>query len=112
MTTAIRTSPAQLLELDPSGIPLEASTSIEDRPSRLAVPGLDRAAIVARVQGVEPARRCPGLAWGIADGRALLFEVDDETARDFRATLEAGDEPTAIVEPGQIVGMDLDRPGG
>ena len=111
MTTAVRTSPSRLLELDPSGIPLDSSMSIPGHASKLTVPGLDRAAIVARVQDVEPARSGIRLAWGIADGRAVLFEVDDDTARDFRASLEAGDEPTAIVEPGQILGMDLDRAG-
>jgi hypothetical protein len=106
MTTATRRSRHHLPQ---SGVPLDPSRSTAGHRRKAALPGLPRASIVARVQAVEPPRSRARLAWGIADGKTLLFEVDDVTAGEFRARLETGDQPTAIVEPVQIVAMDLER---
>ena len=105
MTASTRRSRQHLPQ---SGVRLDASRHTAGHRSKVTLPGLPWASIVARVQAVEPPRTRARLAWGIADGRTVLFEVDDVTAGEFRARLETGEQPTAIVEPVQIVAMDLD----
>jgi len=106
MTIAIRRpiGSITLTELDPCGVPL-------DRPSHPAtpdqlshLPGVTHAAVLAQVESVEGPWRETAIVWGRAAGESLVFTVDAVTGLEMRAALEAGEEPTAIVEPDQRIG--------
>ena len=104
-TTTTRSILREMANLDACGGPLA------ERPAPLAgegpLPGLPAKAIIATVRRIEPPRHIQPLVWGEADGRTILFRVDDATIRDMEAALRDGEEPTAIVEPCQVVSIDL-----
>lgn len=103
--TATRSILREMANLDACGGPLT------ERPGRATgegpLPGLPAKALLATVQRIEPPRRVQPLVWGEADGRTILFRVDDATVLEMQAALAEGAEPTAIVEPCQIVSLDL-----
>lgn len=106
MTTTTRSSILrEMANLDPCGVPLA------DEPTRPAgdapLPGLAAKALLVTVQRIEPPRHVEPLVWGVADGQTIVFRVDDSTVREMETALAAGEEPTAIVEPCQIVSLDL-----
>jgi hypothetical protein len=106
MTTTTRSSMLkELVNLDPCGVPLIEGLV---RPARYApLPGLPATARLATVQRIEPPVLVDRLVWGESDGQAILFRVDDATMCEMEAALAAGEEPTAIVEPCQIVSQDM-----
>lgn len=104
-TTTTRSILREMANLDACGSP------VTERLAPLAgegpLPGLSVKALIATVQGIEPPRQIQPLVWGEADGRTILFRVDDATILDIEAALADGEEPTAIVEPCQIVSIDI-----
>jgi hypothetical protein len=48
------------------------------------------------------------VVWGCVDGRPMLFTVEPASAAEMAHALAAGDHPTAIVEPGQVLLEPLD----
>lgn len=104
-TTTTRSILREMANLDACGGPLT------ERPTPLTgegpLPGLPAKALIATVQRIEPPKHIQPLVWGEADGRTILFRVDDATILDMQAALAEGEEPTAIVEPCQIVSFDL-----
>ena len=114
MTTTTRASLLkELVNLDSGGVPFldPCGVPFADGPAGPAsyapLPGLSNQALIATVQRIEPARYVEPLVWAIADGQTILFRVDDATLREMTAALAAGEAPTAIVEPCQIVSRDI-----
>ena len=106
MTTTTRTSLLkELVNLDPCGVPLVVGPA--GAASYAPMPGLSAKTLIARVQRIEPARYVEPLVWAVAEGQTILFRVDDVTLREMATALAAGEEPTAIVEPCQIVSRDI-----
>ena len=104
-TTTRRSLLKELVNLDPCGVPLAAAPA--DAPGHAPVPGLSASALIATVQRIEPGRPVEPLVWAVADGQTILFRVDDLTLHEMDAALAAGEEPTAIVEPCQIISRDI-----
>jgi hypothetical protein len=71
------------------------------------LPGSAPDVVVASVHRVEPPWPVAPLAWGDADGLTIVFRIDEPTAAALREALEAGESPNAIVEPDQIVAMEV-----
>jgi hypothetical protein len=106
MTTTTRSSILrELVNLDPCGAPLTEGPGRTSSDGTL--PGLPAEALLATVQLIDPPRRLEPLVWGVAGGRTMVFRADDATIREMQSALAAGDEPTAIVQPCQIVSLDL-----
>ena len=98
-------------DLDPSGVPsLDRPISAHRRRRVPRLTGLAPGSAIALVQLVDPPRRDRPWIWGLVDGgRTILFQVDEATARDLQAASDAGEEPSVIVEPAQIVAtMDVE----
>ena len=95
----------ELVNLGPSGVPLAEALSCPATYAPLL--GIPAEAVIATVQRMEPPRPVEPLVWAVAEGRTILFRVDDATFREMQAALAAGERPTAIVEPCQIVSIDL-----
>lgn len=98
-----------VVELDPCGVPclervLGAVGALRPDPPA----GIGPRTLLVRVQGVEPPRELPTLVWGVADGTRYLFAVDARKGRELQVALDAGDEPSAIVEPDAIVAADVE----
>lgn len=107
-TTTRRALQRELVNLDPCGVPvLEGSSHVAAQGRMSRLPGLAPHAFLAMVQRVEPPRMDPPLVWGCAEGRTILFRVDDATCRELETALDAGEEPSVIVEPDQIIGLDV-----
>lgn len=104
MTTTTRALLTELVDLDPCGAP-EAVPLARPRRRRI-LPGLAPRSVLASVQHVEPPRTVEPLVWGVVDGRTIVFRVDPTSGSELLAALEAGEEPSAIVEPCQIVAID------
>ena len=124
MTTMTR-SPTKThpIELDPSGVPLaeappgavrpgpnEQRPASHERPAGSDEPpaGLARNAILVQVTRVDPRRMSDALVWGLAGGRTILFQVDEVSGRELQAALDAGEEPSAIAEPSQILALEIE----
>ncbi len=99
---------SELIDVDPFSVPCVGLGAPPLRPSRTAVPGMSSAAKIVKVQRVEPPHLVGPLAWGTTEERTIVFRVDATAGREIQVALDAGEEPTAIVEPDQIVGMDID----
>ena len=105
MTTTQSSILRELVNLDPCGVPFTGGPA--GTASYAPLPGLPAKTLVATVQRIEPARWVAPLVWAVADGQTILFRADDLTVRELEAALAAGEEPTAIVEPCQIVSLDV-----
>lgn len=101
-------APTERDDFDPCGAPCLGVGRAAGRDSRPALPGVATGATFVNVQRVQPARIIPPLAWGTADGRTIAFRVDETAGRELQAALAAGESPTAIVEPEQVVAADID----
>ena len=107
-TTTRRALLRDLVNLDPCGVPLlETDPGRASRGRAASLPGLAPHALLAMVERVDPPRASQPLVWGCAQGRTILFQVDDATCRELQAALDAGEKPSAIVELGQIVALDI-----
>lgn len=107
-TTTRRAFQRDPVDLDPCGVPIaQVSPGVAARRRTAPLPGLVPHAVLAMVQRVDPPRASQPLVWGCAQGRTVLFQVDDATCRDLQAALDAGEEPSAIIEPDQIVALDI-----
>ncbi len=98
---------------DPSGVPCvdvdagRRSTARHRRPAH-GLPGLPPTSRIATVMEVVPQEVGDWLVWGCVEGRPLMFTVEAVAAAEMAHALAAGEAPTAIVEPGQVVLEPLD----
>ena len=92
--------------LDPGGVQA-VDVARTERSRDVPLPGLSPDAVLAFVHRIEPPWPVAPLAWGVADGLTIVFRIDEETAAALREALEAGEEPSAIVEPDQVVAMEV-----
>lgn len=94
---------AEVDRLDPAGV----SCLDHVAPGPAALPGLPPGAVLVTVERVVDASGSWAV-WGCLEGRPLLFSVDALVGAELMAATEAGERPTAIVEPAQILGQALD----
>jgi hypothetical protein len=105
---AVPAEVSELIDVDPFSVPCLGLGAPPLRRSPTAMPGMSSAAKIVKVQRVEPPPIVGPLAWGTTEERTIVFRVDATAGRELQVALDAGEEPTAIVEPEQIVGMDID----
>jgi precorrin isomerase len=111
-TTSVHAPPdleaeARAEGLDPSGVPSldQAIASASRRKTHVA--GLSPTALFASVEAVEAESEEAWLVWGLAGGRPILFDVDARSGAEMLRALALEEAPTAIVEPWQVVLIDL-----
>jgi hypothetical protein len=105
---AVPSNATELIDVDPFSVPCMGVGAPPAHQSRAALPGMSSGAETVRVQRVDPPQTVGPLAWGTTGERTIVFRVDARAERELQAALDAGEEPTAIVEPEQVVGMDID----
>ncbi len=98
---------------DPSGIPCVGavagrSASAARRRRSHPLPGLPPTIHVASVMEVIPREAGDWLVWGCVDARPMLFAVEPASAAEMAHAVAAGEHPTAIVEPAQVLLEPLD----
>ena len=101
---------------DPSGIPCVDSGHPRTRPAHphrrhaRSLPGLPPASVIAYVQEVAVGAEASGerLIWGCIGDRPALLAVEAGAAAEMMHALTAGETPTAIIEPWQLVLERLD----
>ncbi|HEY6058502.1 MAG TPA: hypothetical protein VIV06_10745 [Candidatus Limnocylindrales bacterium] len=99
---------------DPSGIPC-ADTEYVESPvepisssTRPALPGISETSYIASVEEVVPQECGDWLVWGSVGSRPVLFSLDASSATEMMSSVHAGEAPTAIIEPWQLVLERLD----
>ena len=78
------------------------TTHALDQEPRADLAGLPGASL-ALVEGLAADLGPRMQLWGTSRGRLILFEVDAGSALEMLDDLDAGDHPTAIIEPGQVL---------
>lgn len=107
MPPAVPPVSTELVDVDPCAVPCVGVGVPAGRQSQIGLPVVGATAKLVVVQRVEPPKILGPLAWGTTDGRAILFRVHETTGRELQAALDAGEEPTAIVAPEQVVALDI-----
>ena len=100
---------------DPSGVPYldpgharPRATTAHRRHHPHALPGLHPTSVIASVEEVAAQGEGEWLIWGSVGNRPVLFAVQPRVAAEMLESLAAGETPTAIIEPWQLVGERLD----